>query len=796
MKKPFYLIAVIFLALCNKSTAQNILTNSSFESGSTGWTPSVTAPSAATFNIISSDTLWGANSLFANVTNYNNVPTTIRYFATAATTVANTNYVISFWAKSSVVGAKLNVEADFNSGTDVSRDMTLDTAWRYYQYNVVTPAGSSNLMLEFFFKNVGNFTIDECRIITEANWFNDANYRINIARKGKFKIKVIKPDMTPYAADSVYIYQKMHQYPFGTAMALNANIIANYKIYHDTMAAYFNTGVAENVGKWYLQERTEGVTNYVKHDSLIRWADSVGWHKLRGHALLWGGCKSFHLAQWQAPEYNMALGGCPAVGTGSALTPAKWFQIGEIRATRDVNYFKNSIPEWDVLNEGGHETYVRGASGGTDSIYYQFFRWAKMADPNMKMAINDYSIMENNYTSAMTGYENLINLIDSKLAASGLGKIDIAGTQGHFFAGDITGTGRIQINNIRRSVDRFTAMSKDVKFTEFDVPSNNFNRDGDMCGGCTEASQAQNTAELMRFSFSHPAVTSLMFWGFWDGQHWRSSQGAGMWRANWTRKPAADSLAAILKKEWVTNDSAVLNSNGEREFRGFYAKYTIKIKLPGVNRYKYIDTTLYQQFNNQTVTIQLSNADMLTALSYSNTVFTAQKESHKATLKLHVQDHENNERYILEESEDGIKWTTLAVAVIENSQKSQTYVWQDANLIPGANYYRVKIIESDGKYSYTKIKVVNYNGNNSILQLSPNPAYNSVTVSLPKEWLKAPLKIEIFSSEGKMVKQLPGIKESITVNIDIKNLANGLYTVIAKNLSTNESQLSKLIISH
>ncbi len=803
MKKILFSLAIA-LFFCQLLVAQNLLTtNPSFENGSTGWASNVTNGSAATFTVSPGDTIWGAQSLKANVTNYNSgFPFSIYYGSTAFAITANTNYVISFWAKSNVDGARFNVEAAFNGGGNLSRGFTISNKWRYYQYNVLTPAGKTTMDMRFFFTSVANFVIDECRIITEANWFNDANYRINIARKGSFKIKVVKPDNTAYVNDSVYVTQTMHEYPFGTAMSRSSNVLnpANRQRYHDTMATYFNTGVAENDGKWYQQERTEGVTNYLKMDTMVRWADSVGWHKIRGHALLWGGCKSFHLAQWQAPEHDMANGGCPATLPGSALTAAKWFQIGQIRATRDVNYWKANISEWDVVNEAGHEPYVKNRTGGTDSINYQFFRWAKTADPNMKMAINDFDIMEDNFTANMTAYENLINLIDSKLTASGLGKIDIAGTQAHFWSPNLP-AGRIRINNIRRSVDRFTAMAKDVKFTEFDVPSNNVNGAGGSCTGCTETTQAQNTAELMRFSFSHPAVAGLYWWGFWDGQHWRNDpfwalQGAGMWRTDFTRKPAADSLAKIIKQEWVTKDSAVLNGSGEFTYRGFYAKYTVRVKLPGTNRYRSFDTTMYQSYNNQTIVLQLSNGDLFSTLPVRDAQLLVRKDKFNAVAVLTVKEESDMESYQLERSLDGRTWAILKLIPAKNNSSGSSYTWNDKAVSASTHYYRVKMNEQNGAYAYTDIQTVHFSQADMPLIITPNPAVDKFTVTVPASWQNVLVNIRLMTNEGKLVMNKNVTVSNLQITSGIAAFKTGSYIVVLTNQKTGEIKSAKLMISN
>ncbi len=777
---------VIAAACCmaQKTTAQNILPNASFDNAANLWVPTVVAASVASFSLSTTDTLWGAQSARVNVTAYSGTATSIKYASIAAPTTAGVNYVISFWAKSSVNNNKLDVEADFNSGTDVKRQVNLTNDWRYYEYNITTAAGSGSTAINFYLKGTGIFFIDECRMITEANWFNDANYRINVARKGNFTIKVRRPDGTDYV-DSIYINHKMLDYRFGTAMALNSTVLnpANYKWYHDTMAIYFNTGVPENDAKWHRTEPTEGTTNYVKVDSMVRWSDSVGWHEIRGHAFLWGGCKNFHLAPWQAPEYDMAAGGCNAPAGGSALSLAKWFDITRIRILRDGAYWRTKINEWDVLNEGGHETYVRGRAGNTDSIYWQAFRWAKQSNPAMVTTINDFSIVESNaYGAALTGYENLINTIDGKMAASGSGKIDIVGFQAHFFSGDLSG-GLIQFNAMRRNMERFGAMGKDMKFTEFDV------------AGTNQAQHASNIANTMRFCFSHPGMSGLYWWGFWDGKHWRASEEAGMWRADKTRKPSGDSLAKLIRNEWTTNDAGMLNASGERTFRGYYAKYTIRIKLPN-GTYKYVDTTLLQPHNNTTVIIQLSAADINGVLPITEIGFSVVKKNQSAAIKLDTRDEDNILRFELERSYNlPTNWIKIAAHAAKNTNGANSYTWTDKETKTGNNFYRIKIVEKDGSYYYTETKVLSFAEQEKSLTITPNPANLTAVVTLPADWVGLSLGTNIINAGGATVQQYTKYATAANFPLQLQSLPAGIYQVVINNNKTGIAKKATLVVA-
>lgn len=59
-----------------------------------------------------------------------------------------------------------------------------------------------------------------------------------------------------------------------------------------------------------------------------------------------------------------------------------------------------------------------------------------------------------------------------------------------------------------------------------------------------------------------------------------------------------------------------------------------------------------------------------------------------------------------------------------DSQFAQDYAFQDPNPSEGANYYRLKMVDKPGNYSYSYIVLVNFNL--GIIQLYPNPAKRQV----------------------------------------------------------------------
>lgn len=145
--------------------------------------------------------------------------------------------------------------------------------------------------------------------------------------------------------------------------------------------------------------------------------------------------------------------------------------------------------------------------------------------------------------------------------------------------------------------------------------------------------------------------------------------------------------------------------------------------------------------------------------------------------------------FIIERSDDGVTFSPLAKkAAIGNTTQKNDYTLKDKNPLNGYNYYRLKIIDLDGKNSYSLIDKVFINSINS-MTMYPNPTQDVVYV----KWndLSTGLSYDLFDIKGsKLVKGK--VTQEITA-ISLNNLPQGNYTLVIKNKSGEKLQTFKII---
>jgi hypothetical protein len=134
----------------------------------------------------------------------------------------------------------------------------------------------------------------------------------------------------------------------------------------------------------------------------------------------------------------------------------------------------------------------------------------------------------------------------------------------------------------------------------------------------------------------------------------------------------------------------------------------------------------------------------------------------------------NTASFTIEHSPDGLKFISLDnVPAAGNSSATRNYQYLHGAPKTGANYYRIRQTDKDGKYSYSKTIKVNFGMNGLPLTLAPNPASDQLTVFLPEA--KGIATIRIFNTLGQMVLQQKVANGAKQHQLNISTLKPGYY---------------------
>lgn len=176
--------------------------------------------------------------------------------------------------------------------------------------------------------------------------------------------------------------------------------------------------------------------------------------------------------------------------------------------------------------------------------------------------------------------------------------------------------------------------------------------------------------------------------------------------------------------------------------------------------------------------------------------FTATLNSDKTVdMEWNTQQEVNAGHFLIERSADGTDWSTIGtVAAKGNSNTVSVYSFTDRAPMAGINCYRLRMVDLDGKYAYTEVKVIRTSVINSI-SFFPNPARDFVNVSVGQNSRTA-LTIRLTSLSGQVLqeKNVSAGNAGTTVSFPVQQVPAGMYILsVAGTDGTMES--SKVMIS-
>lgn len=176
--------------------------------------------------------------------------------------------------------------------------------------------------------------------------------------------------------------------------------------------------------------------------------------------------------------------------------------------------------------------------------------------------------------------------------------------------------------------------------------------------------------------------------------------------------------------------------------------------------------------------------------------FTGQAVNGNVNLNWSTAIELNNDHFEIERSTDSNSWIQVGlVKGVGNSSDLQQYHFVDPGPKPGIYYYRLKQVDFDGRYKYSKTIQVRLASGDAfeLFQNIPNPVSGTAVINyyVPRA---ANLRISLFDNTGRMIRNLAQGQHnrgSYRVLVDKGRLPAGVYYY---RLDSENSQLIKKMV--
>ncbi len=175
-------------------------------------------------------------------------------------------------------------------------------------------------------------------------------------------------------------------------------------------------------------------------------------------------------------------------------------------------------------------------------------------------------------------------------------------------------------------------------------------------------------------------------------------------------------------------------------------------------------------YESNTVSV-FRNADIVLPINLGN--FSVNKKENTASIQWSSKEETNALEYQIERSANASAF--IAIGTVATKGLGSNYHFVDNNPIIGINYYRLKMIDKDGTYSYSELRTVNFKQETTSLSIYPNPILNGKLNIDFGEKVTSKMHYQILNSSGIQIQQ--GVIVNRQETIDVPRLRKGVYVL-------------------
>jgi Concanavalin A-like lectin/glucanases superfamily/Secretion system C-terminal sorting domain len=163
--------------------------------------------------------------------------------------------------------------------------------------------------------------------------------------------------------------------------------------------------------------------------------------------------------------------------------------------------------------------------------------------------------------------------------------------------------------------------------------------------------------------------------------------------------------------------------------------------------------------------------------------FTASKQAAGIQLNWEILSEQNTSHFEVERSADGSSFISLGrINSRGNSAIKQLYNYTDAQPGAGNNFYRLKLVDADDAFTYSRVIVVKNDNSLMTLQLFPNPATDVLQVQIPSP-KKETVSLFITGADGKIIYKttMQLMQGNNAVSIPVQQYPSGSYYFVVED---------------
>lgn len=187
----------------------------------------------------------------------------------------------------------------------------------------------------------------------------------------------------------------------------------------------------------------------------------------------------------------------------------------------------------------------------------------------------------------------------------------------------------------------------------------------------------------------------------------------------------------------------------------------------------YVTANAYTTFDSAERRFTLATYSKYNSLPIRLVYFTAVADGNRVRLNWEAANEQDTRIYEIEKSLTGSNFSHFT-NVTSRQQVQSDYVEYDPNPALGWNYYRLKIIDKQGNFTYSPIRPVEFKKGKEELKIFPVPATDVLNIQLPSSYVNN-VTLQLFTIDARIISTLKPTNSNVQLNVT--PLPAGTYVI-------------------
>lgn len=175
-------------------------------------------------------------------------------------------------------------------------------------------------------------------------------------------------------------------------------------------------------------------------------------------------------------------------------------------------------------------------------------------------------------------------------------------------------------------------------------------------------------------------------------------------------------------------------------------------------------------------------------LSFTANIF----ENNKVKLNWSTSIEINNDYYEIQRSVNGTEYVPIGRVAAGTSTGINYYEYNDLKPVKGINYYRIKQVDNDGKFSFSTIRLADIKDLIANMKIYPNPAVGQTSIFMSTAAKRLDILLTDMTGKTLLQKTMQGVEAGQQINLQLNAFTKGMYLLKLK--TEWGTQTEKLLI--